>query len=330
VRRRDFIALLGAAAAVWPLAARGEQPEKRPRVGVLNSIARTVPLAQEWDTAFHKRFHELGWIDGRNVHLDYRWGDGKVDRMRMLAKELVALKPDVLVAMTTPATAALQAETRAIPIVFAAVSDPVGSGFVASLPKPGGNVTGFIDIEASLSGKWLDLLRRIAPSVTHVAFMFNPQTAPFAHYYLETFRSAAAAMAIEPIEAPVHNTSDVAAFMKELGPKGDAGVIVMPDTSSGSYFETIRSSAARYRLPTIYPFRLFAADGGLMSYGVDYRNLLYGAAAYADRILHGAKPQDLPVQLPTKFELVINLKTAKALGLTVPPTLLATADEVIE
>lgn len=300
------------------------------RIGVLNSLARTDLVAQDWDAALRKRLDELGWIDGHTIRLDYRWGNGSVERMQVLARELVRLDPDVLVSMTTPATAALQAETRAIPIVFAAVSDPIGSGFVASLAKPGGNITGFVDLEASLSGKWLELMRQIAPSVSRVAFLFNPQTAPFAQYYLDTFRPAAAALKIEWIETPVHSVAEVEAVMTKLAREGGAGVIFMPDTSTGSYSETIVSLAARYRLPAIYPFSLLVAAGGLMSYGVDYADLLRGAASYVDRILKGARPSELPVQLPTKFQLIINLKTAKAFGLTVPQTLLIAADEVIE
>ncbi len=330
MRRRKFIALLGGVAATWPLPLGAQQSEQLRRIGVLNSMARTDLVGQDWDAAFHKRLVELGWIDGRNVHLDYRWGDGSVDRMQMLAKELVGLNPEVLVSMTTPATAALQEQTHTIPIVFAAVSDPLGSGFATSLAKPGGNITGFIDIEASLSGKWLELMREIAPSVWRVAFLFNPQTAPFARYYLDPFRSAAAALKIEPIEASVHSVAEVEAVMTKLGREGGAGVIVMPEASMGGYFETIRSLADRYRLPAIYALRIHVESGGLMSYGIDYPNLLRGAATYVDRILRGAKPEELPVQLPTKFELVINLKAAKALGLTVPQSLLVAADEVIE
>ncbi len=331
---RDFLALLGAllggGAAARPLVARAQQPGEMRRVGVLSSLAETDLQAQAWDAAFRKRLDELGWVDGRNIQIDHRWGAGSVDRVRMFAKELVELNPDALVAITTPAAEALQAQTRAIPIVFAAVSDPVGSGLVASLARPGGNITGFIDIEGSLSGKWLELMHAIAPSVTRVAFLFNPQTAPFAHYYLETFRSAASALAIEPIEAPVHSTEEAKAVVTKLGRERGAGVIVMPESAMTDYGPAVALLAERYRLPTIYPTSFFIAAGGLLSYGVDFTDLLRGAATYVDRILHGAKPNELPVQLPTKFELVINLKVAKALGLTVPQSLLATADEVIE
>jgi len=329
MRRREFITLLGGAAA-WPLAARAQQSEKTRRIGVLNAFAETDPEGQAWDAAFRKRLDELGWIDGRTVKIDTRWGAGSVDRMRLFAKELVRLNPDVLVAATTPATAALQTETHTIPIVFAVVSDPIGSGFVASLAKPGGKITGFINIEASLSGKWLELLRQIAPSVSRAGFLFNPQTASYAQYYLDTFRAAAAVLKIEPIDAPVHSVAEVEAVMTKLGRESDAGVIVMPNTFTVVNRDTIVSLANRDRLPAIYPFRIFAAAGGLLSYGIDLPDLYRGAATYVDRILRGAKPEELPVQLPTKFEMIVNLKTAKAIGLNIPQSLVIAADEVIE
>jgi putative ABC transport system substrate-binding protein len=330
MKRRDFITLLGGATVAWPLAARAQQPERMRRIGVLSSLAETDLEAQAWDAAFRTQLVELGWIDGRNIHIDYRWGAGSVDRMQLFAKELVRLNPDVLVTISTPATAALQAETHTIPIVFAWVSDPVGSGFVANLAHPGGNITGFINIEASLSGKWLSLMREIAPQVSRIGFLFNPQTAPFARYYLDTFRTAASALAVEAIEAPVQSTEEIEAFMVKLGREAGAGLVVMSDTSTTVHRKTIYSLAERYRLPTIYPYRFFAAEGGLMSYGVDVADLLRGAAYYVDRILRGEKPNGLAVQQPTRFELVINAKTAKTLGLTIPQILLATADEVIE
>jgi ABC-type uncharacterized transport system substrate-binding protein len=331
VKRREFFTLLGGAAATWPLAARAQQPgERMRRIGVLNGLAETDAEAQAWDTAFRKRLDELGWIDGRNVRIDYRWGAGSVDRMQLFAKELVRLNPEVMLAVTTPATAALQRETRVIPIVFAIVSDPIGSGFVASLANPGGNITGFINIKSSLSGKWLELLREIAPQVSRVGFIFNPQTAPYARYYLDTFRSAASAFAVQPIEAPVHSIAEIEAVMTMLGREAGAGLVVMPDTSMALHRETIIALADRYRVPTVYPFRFFVIGGALMSYGVDLADLLRRAASYVDRVLHGARPDELPVQLPTKFELVLNFKTAKTLGLAFPPTLIARADEVIE
>jgi putative tryptophan/tyrosine transport system substrate-binding protein len=329
MRRREFVTLVGGAAVAWPFAARAQRPDQLQRIGFLSSLAGTDLESQATEAAFRKRLDELGWTDGRNVHIDYRYSAGSVDRMQLFAKELLRSNPDVLVAISTPATAALQQETHTIPIVFAVVSDPVGAGFVANFANPGGNITGFVDIEASLSGKWLGLMREIAPHVSRVGFLFNPQTAPF-RYYLDTFRSSASALALEPIEAPVHSAAEVEAVMTKLGREAGAGLVVMPDTSTVVYREIIVSLADRYRLPAIYPFRFFVTDGGLLSYGIDAADLYRGAASYVDRILRGAKPNELPVQLPTKFELVINLKTAKALGLTVPSSLLATADEVIE
>jgi putative ABC transport system substrate-binding protein len=250
--------------------------------------------------------------------------------MRLFARELVQLNPDACVTISTPATAALQAETRTIPIVFAWVSDPVGSGFVSSLAHPGGNITGFLNIEASVIGKWLSLMRDIAPQVSRIGFLYNPETAPFARYYLDTFRSATSAFAIEAIDAPVHNSDEIEAFMTKLGGEAGGGVFVMSDTSMVVYRKTIYSFAERYRLPTIYPYRVFAAEGGLMSYGVDVADLLRGAASYIDRILRGEKPNELAVQQPTRFELVVNVKTAKMLGLPIPTSMLVAAQEVIE
>ena len=329
MKRREVIALFGVAAA-WPLAALAQQSEKMRRIGVLSSLAETDVEAQAWDAAFRKRLVELGWIDGRNIRIDYRWGAGSVDRLRLFARELTQLNPDALVTISTPATAALQTEARTIPIVFAWVSDPIGSGFVSSLAHPGGNITGFLNIEASVIGKWLTLMREIAPQVSRIGFLFNPQTAPYALYYLDTFRSAASALAIEAIAAPVHSTEEVEAFMAKLGREANAGLFVMSDTSMIVYRKTIYSLAERYRLPTMYPYRVFAAEGGLMSYGVDVTDLLRGAASYIDRILRGEKPNELPVQQPTIFELVVNAKTAKMLGLTIPTSMLVAAHELIE
>ena len=319
-RRREFISLAGGTAVIWPLVAPAQQPERIRPVGVLSSLAETDPEAQAWDAAFRKRLFELGWIDGA----------GSVDRMRLFARELVQLNPDALVTISTPATATLQAETRTIPIVFAWVSDPVGSGFVSSLAHPGGNITGFLNIEASVIGKWISLMREIAPQVSRIGFLYNPQTAPFARYYLDTFQSATAELAIEAIDAPVHDTEEVETVMTKLGGEGGAGLFVMSDTSMVVYRKTIYSLAERYRLPTIYPYRVFAAEGGLMSYGVDVADLLRGAASYIDRILRGEKPSELAVQQPTRFELVVNVKTAKMLGLTIPTSMIVAAQEVIE
>jgi putative ABC transport system substrate-binding protein len=330
MRRRDVIKVIAGSAAGWPLAARAQQSERTRHIGVLSSLAETDTEAQAWDAAFRKRLVELGWVDGRGIHIDYRWGAGSVDRMRLFARELVQLNPDAVVTISTPATAALQAETRTIPIVFAWVSDPIGSGFVSSLAHPGGNITGFLNIESSVIGKWLSLMREIAPAVSRIGFLYNPQTAPYAQYYLDTFRAASQTLAIEAIDGPVRSTEDVEAFMTKLGGDTGAGLFVMSDTSMIVYRKTIYALAARYRVPTIYPYRVFAAEGGLMSYGVVVADLLRGAASYIDRILRGEKPSELPVQQPTRFELVFNVKTAKTLGLTIPTSMLVAAEEVIE
>jgi putative ABC transport system substrate-binding protein len=283
-------------------------------------------------TAFRTALGALGWIDGRNIRIDYRFAATKADRMRAFAKELVALQPDLIVGQSTPVTAALQRETKTIPIVFVIVSDPVGSGFVASLPRPGGNITGFINIEASLSGKWIEMLKEIVPQVTRAALLFNPQTAPYFAFYQQPFEAAARSNGIEPIAAPVRSAAEIERVFENLGGRPDTGVVLLPDifTTTKINLDVIISLGARTRVPTIYPYRYMVAAGGLISYGIDSADLYRRAPVYIDHILKGAKPADLPVQLPTKFELAINLKTAKALGIDIPATLLGRADEVIE
>jgi ABC-type uncharacterized transport system substrate-binding protein len=282
--------------------------------------------------AFEKALRELGWEDGRNIRIGYRWAAANLDRMRIFAKELVNLQPDVIVGSTTPVVTALQRETNAIPIVFVIVSDPVGSGFVATLPRPGGNITGFINIESSLAGKWIELLKEVVPRLARAAILFNPDTAPHADYYLSPFEIAARSHDIESVVAPVRSPEEIEDVIKRLSDRPDSGLVVMPDifTTVQRNLNLIVSLAARYRVPTMYGFQFFVAAGGLFSYGVDIVDLYRRATTYVDRILKGAKPADLPVQLPVKFELAVNLKTAKALGLEIPPTLLARADEVIE
>jgi putative tryptophan/tyrosine transport system substrate-binding protein len=330
MRRREFIAFLGGATAAWPLAAGAQQSDQLRRIGYLSSLAETDLDGRTWDSAFRMSLTELGWIEGRNAHVDYRWADGKLDRLRAFATELVGLKPEVIFAVSTPATAAAQAATRMIPTVFAVVSDPIGSKFVASMANPGGNITGFMYIEASMSGKWLELMRQIMPQVARVGMLYNLETAPYARYFLEAFHSAASILSIEAIDAPFHSAADLEPVMAKLAGQPNAGLVVMPDTSTTLHRSTIIALADRYRLLTIYPFRNAVAAGGLISYGANVTETVKAATTYVDRILHGAKPNELPVQLPTKFELYVNLNTAKALGLTMPQSILATADEVIE
>jgi putative ABC transport system substrate-binding protein len=330
MRRRDFITILGGAVVASPIAARAQQSERMRRVGVLTTAAENDATEQRRQAAFRRRFDELGWRAGRNIQIDYRWAASNADRLRIFAKELVELKPDLIFAETTPATAAVLGETRTIPIVFVVVSDPVGSGFVTSLNRPGGNVTGFMNMEPTLAGKWLGLLKEIAPHVTRVALLFNPATAPYTEQYLNPFKAAAASLAVEAIAAPVQQLSHLEPVAADRAREPNGGLIMMPDVFLWLHRAEVISLAAHYRLPAVYPQRDFAEIGGLLSYGNDRLDQYPRAAIYADRILKGEKPADLPVQAPTKYELVINLRTAKALGLTVPPSLVATADEVIE
>jgi putative ABC transport system substrate-binding protein len=302
------------------------------RIGILMGGAKGDSQNEVGLTAFSKSLQKLGWTEGNNIRIDIRWAAGNVERMKNFAKELVGLQPDLLIAHTTQPTAALQRETKTIPIVFLIVSDPVGSGFVASLPRPGGNITGFINIESSLSGKWIEMLKDIVPRATRAALMFNPETAPYFKFYLEPFEAAARLLGLEPIAAPARTASDIQRVIASLAERPGAGLAVMPDValSTQQNRDLIISLAARHRLLTIYPYRYWVSDGGLVSYGIDQVDLYRRVPAYIDRILKGAKPAELPVQLPTRFEMAVNLKTAKALGLTVPPSILTRADQVIE
>jgi putative tryptophan/tyrosine transport system substrate-binding protein len=331
VRRREFITLLGGSVIVWPLAALAQQPERMRRVGVLMGFAESDSEAQAYIAAFRDGLQKLGWTEGRNTRIDIRWATpADADSMQRFAKELVALRPDLILSNTTPTTAALLEHTRSIPIVFTMVADPIGSGFVASVPRPGGNVTGFVVIEGSLGGKWVELLKEIAPRVVRVAMLFNPAAATYSKYYLNPFKAAAGSFAVEAIATPVHDTSELESVVAAQAREPNCGLIVMPDTFTLAHGVEITSLAARYRLPAVYAYRFFAVLGGLLSYGVDATDNFRRAATYADHILKGEKPADLPVQAPTKYELVINLKTAKALGLVVPPAVLGRADELIE
>jgi putative ABC transport system substrate-binding protein len=331
MKRRDFVCLLGGMAA-WPVVARAQQAGGLRRIGVLLGVAEGDTQAVGGLTEFTKALAQLGWTDGRNVRIDVRWGAADVGRMQTFAKELVGLKPDLLLVQTTPATAALQRETGSIPIVFVVVSDPVGSKFVASLPRPGGNITGFINIEGSVAGKWIEILKDLVPGAASLTLLYNPDTAPYIAYYLQPFEAAARASAIEPMAAPVHTGEDIERVIASLGERGRAGLVVAPDsfTQTRRNLDVIIAAAARHRVATIYPYRFCVAAGGLISYGIDTSDLYARAATYVDRILKGAKAADLPVQLPTKFELAVNLKTAKSLGLTMSREFLLLADEVIE
>jgi putative ABC transport system substrate-binding protein len=331
MRRREFVGLVGGVAA-WPFAARGQQSGRMRRIGVMVGGAASDPQIAKGVDVFKTALAELGWLDGRNILIDYRFAAADVERMHVLAKELVALQPDVIVGQTTPVIAALQHETSTIPVVFAFVSDPVGSGFVASLPRPEGNITGFINIEASLSGKWIEMLKEIVPRITRAALMYNPETAPYFAFYQEPFETAARSNNVEPVAAPVHSAADIERVFERFGDRPDTGLVLMPDifATTKVNFGLVTSLAALHRLPTIFPYRFMVTAGGLISYGVDGSDLWRRVPTYVDRILKGAKPADLPVQLPTKFEMAINLKTAKALGVAIPATMLGRADEVIE
>jgi len=329
MRRREFVAAVGAT-VVWPLTVHAQQTERMRRIGVLTPYSENDPVARAQFNAFVQGLAELGWSEGRNLRMDVRWAAGDLERVRMYAKELVMLQPDVILVDSTPQTAALQRETRTIPIVFVVVSDPVGSGFVAGLPRPGGNMTGFSNQDPTMGGKWVELLKEIAPNLSRVAAMYNPETAPFVRsYYLPPFEAAARSLKIEPIVALVHSDAEIETAITSLG-RESGGVVIMPDAFLNSHRATIISLAARNKVPAVSQTSFITRDGGLISYGPDLADLYRRGAGYVDRILRGARPSDLPVQLPAKFEMAVNVKTAKTLGLTVPPSLLARADEVIE
>jgi putative ABC transport system substrate-binding protein len=329
MKRREFISLLGSAAA-WPLAARAQQPAGIRRVGVLMNLSENDLEAQRLITAFREGLAKLGWVDGRNLRMDYRWAGGDIGRIRAFAKELVELSPDIVVGYATPSVVALQQETHSIPIVFLSVTDPVGQGLVASLAHPGGNITGFAVFEFSLGTKWMEALKQIVPSLRRVTTIFNPKTAPYYPLYLRAIEKAASSFAVEPLVVEVHDDAEIEHAISALAREPDGGLIVMPDSFNMVHRRTIIALVDQYRLPAMYYFPFFAADGGLISYGPEEIDMFRRTAGYVDRILKGEKPADLPVQLPTKYELVINLKTAKALGFIVPPGLLNAADEVIE
>jgi putative ABC transport system substrate-binding protein len=326
--RREFITVLGGAAA-WPLAARAQQRDRVRRIGVLMPADENDPVVKTIVSAFTQRLADLGWTDGRNLRIDLRWYGDDIDRMRALARELVGLKPDIILATSTPATIALQRETRTIPIVVAGVGDPVANGIVARFDRPSGNVTGFANLEATLGGKWLELLSEIAPRLKRAAIMFNPDTAPVSSYK-PSFEAAARSLKVAPIIAPVHSDAEIETAVIALGREPGGGLVVMPEVFTLAHRARIISAAARNNVPAVYSLSDFARDGGLLSYGTDRVDIFRRTATYVDRILRGEKPGDLPVQFPTKYEMVVNRKTAKALGLEVPPSILVRADEVIE
>jgi putative ABC transport system substrate-binding protein len=331
VKRREVITLLGAAAA-WPLAARAQQPEHIRRIGALiGGVAETDSESRARVAALREGLAQRGWSEGRNLRIDYYWAGTDPDRIRAFAAELVGTVPEAIFAHSTPATIGVLQATRSIPIVFATVSDPVGDGMVESFARPGGNVTGFTNLEASMGGKWVEILKELAPSVTRVGFLFNPATAPSGGlYFLRSFEAAARSFNVESIATPVEDMAGVEHALASIAAGANGGLVVNADIFATRNRAAIIAASARHRVPAIYPFAFFVPSGGLVAYGCDIADLWRRAAAYLDRILRGDKPSDLPVQAPTKFELGINLKTAKALSLTIPPGILAIADEVIE
>jgi putative tryptophan/tyrosine transport system substrate-binding protein len=328
VRRREFITLLGGAAAAWPLAATAQQGGMR-RIGVLIPGAEDDPVMQAQVMALRQGLGRLGWSESRNLRIDFRWAGGDADQFPVLAKQLVALQPDLILANSGPVALALQLETRTIPVVFYAVSDPIGMGLVASLPRPGGNITGLLLMEASITGKWLQMLKEIAPSLKRVALIGNPRTMPF-DYYMQAAETLAPVLALESVPLRVETAADFERAIESFARVPNGGLVSPPDTTSTVHRNLIVALAARYRLPAVYANRTFVTAGGLMAYTTDREDMYRQAATYIDRILRGDKPADLPVQAPVKYETVLNLKTAKALGLTVPDLMIVRADEVIE
>jgi putative ABC transport system substrate-binding protein len=329
MKRREFITLIGSATAL-PLAARAQQAGPVRRIGILMGGAESDQEGQSSVAAFREELRKLGWMEGRNSEINIRWAAADVELMKRFAKEIVALQPDLILTSTTPAAAAMLQQTRTISVVFVLVADPVGSGFVASLPRPGGNATGFTPIVTSLGGKWVELLKQMAPRVARVTLLFNRPTATFVDGYLPTFKAAAASLRAEAIVAPFNDMPTLETLVATEAREPGSGLVVIPDAFTQQHRAEITALAARFHLPAVYWSRSFAEAGGLISYGPYLVDEYRRAALYADRILKGSKPSELPVQAPVKFDLVVNLKTAKALGLDVPPSLLAAADEVID
>jgi ABC-type uncharacterized transport system substrate-binding protein len=329
MRRREFITLFSSAAATWPLRARAQQGERMRRIGVLMLYPENDPEGQLRATTFRRELEKLGWTIGGSLQINYHWGTGNADWIRSATAQLLQVTPDVIVANGDAAARIVQQSTATVPVIFIAGGDPVADGLVQSLARPGGNVTGFAVLEPSLGAKLLELLKEIAPSLARVAILFNPDN-PGNQRVSASAKAAAPRFAVKVIAAPLREATEIEAAMTQWGRQSDFGLIVLPDPATNSHRTLIIELAGRNRLPTIYALRAATTEGGLMSYGVDLPDLFRQSATYADRILKGEKPANLPVQLPTKFELVINLKTASALGLTAPPSLLATADAVIE
>jgi putative ABC transport system substrate-binding protein len=330
VQRRRFLMQLGAAIAS-PLVAQAQSVDRPRRIGILIPFAENDADTIEHLKAFRAELAGRGWQEGQNLHIDYGWCNGNPTLIAGRARQLTALKPDILIGRSTPVARALANETRTIPIIFVVVSDPVGDHLVASIARPGGNVTGFTNVEASLGGKWLGLLRDIAPAVKRVAIMFNPATSPDGGaYYMHLIDDAAASTSMQITAMKVDDSAGIRSAIEAFAQAPDTGLIILPDVLTNGHRSVIIEAAAEHKLPTIFAFRYIVADGGLASYGIDVTDLYKRAAIYADRILRGDKPAQLPVQAPIKFELAINLKTARSLGLTIPPALLATADEIVE
>jgi putative ABC transport system substrate-binding protein len=328
VRRREFISLLGGAATAWPLAASAQQHDRVRRIGLLMVLAESDPQSAVRVAALKQGLEKLGWTVGRNLLIDYRWGVSDVEQARTAASELLDLSSDVIVANAVSSARGAQLATRIVPIIFVGVSEPVAQGLVASLARPGGNTTGFTNFEPSISGKWAELLKQIAP-IVRVAVIFNPASTSVATQFIRSIEAAAQG-GLETIEFRVHEIAEIEPLLMKLGREAGVGLVFPPDSFIGLHHKLIIELAGRFRLPAVYPFRYFAVAGGLISYGPDVTDEFRRCADYVNRIFRGEAPGDLPVQQPTKFELAINLKTAKALGLDVPPTLLARADEVID
>jgi putative ABC transport system substrate-binding protein len=329
MRRRDFISLIGGAAATWPLAARAQQPARLPQVAILRSEVAGDPEGLRNSAALVQGLQALGWTQGHNIRIEQRWAGGSVDAMKALARELVALEPDVIVVISTPVTAAVMQETHTIPIIFVQNFDPVDSGLVKSLVAPGGNITGFTSYEPAIGSKWLELLKGVAPRLERVAMIYNPQTAPYGSF-VRSIEAAGPNFSIQPIAMPIQDAGTIEKGIEASARETNPGLLVLPDVTMTLHEKLIVKLAAQHRLPGIYPWRHFVSIGGLMSYAADLPNLWRRAASYVDRALRGEKPADLPVQFPTKYELVINLTAAKAIGLTIPASILSLADDLIE